>query len=365
MNFKKIVFILIIPVITSNLYSQNNTTQQIDLLHGVSISGDWFIAYSNTKKGNENWDNKFIVKRSYFTIKKEINDVFSVRYTQDIAIDKEGSDAGNVETRMKYLYLKVKPKWNNSITDSYFEIGMVHRPWITYEQKINVYRVQGNMAIERNKLYNSAGFGILFGGNIGPKIEKEYLTNNSSSMKGKYASFAIGVFNGGGYASFEENSNKVFEGVLHLRPFANSIPQIQLSHAFNIGKGNTEDAPEFSQFLFHGGYIGKYFNFGGQYHFGKGDYKGTYIEILDPTKALKNDGYSIFSEYIVKDSPFAFFGRYDYFNVTDDSSKNVKRQIAGIKYNLYKGISVVLTGENAIYETTEDLTVDLNLQISF
>ena len=63
--------------------------------------------------------------------------------------------------------------------------------------------------------------------------------------------------------------------------------------------------------------------------------------------------------------PFAFFGRSDYFNVTDDSSKNVKRQIAGIKYNLYKGISVVLTGENAIYETTEDLTVDLNLQISF
>ena len=363
--FKKTTLLFLILAITLTVKSQTNIEKQIDLLHGVSISGDWFIAYSNTKKSKEKWENKFILKRSYFTIKKEINDIFSVRFTQDLTLDKEGEDAGNVETRMKYLYLKIKPKWSNSITNPFFEIGMVHRPWLTYEQSLNVYRVEGNMAVERNKLYNSAGFGILFGGNIGPKMDKEYLTNVNSTMKGKYASFALGIYNGGGYASFEQNSNKVVEGLISFRPFANSIPQIQLSHAFNIGKGNTVDAPDFNQFLFHGGYMGNYFNLSGQYHFGKGDYKGVYIETLDPSKALKNNGYSIFSEYIVKDSPFAFFIRYDKFKVTDNQAKDVERQIAGIKYNLYKDISVVLTGEKAIYKTSNDLTVDLNLQISF
>ena len=345
----------------------NAQTSKDNLFDGVVMSGDWFLANSNTKSGDANWENKFIVKRSYFTLKKEINAVFSVRYTQDITLDKEGADAGNIETRMKYLYLKIKPEWSGSITGSFFEVGMVHRPWLTYEQKTNIYRVQGNMHIERNKLYNSAGFGVLFGGNIGPKMEKDYLKNVNGSMKGKYASFALGVYNGGGYSSFEENSNKVIEGILNFRPFANTIPQIQISNAFNIGKGNIVEAPDFHQMLFHGGYFGKFFNISGQYHFGKGDYKGKYIDELDPKKSLKNNGFSIFSEVKFKNSPVALFLRYDKFEIPDLVEKNTERQIGGVKYTLYKGLSLVLTGEKSTYKISpeEDLIIDLNMQISF
>ncbi len=349
------------------IFSVQAQTLEKNILEGVTMSGDWFIANSNTKSGNDSWENEFKIKRSYFTLKKEFNDVFYVRYTQDIAIDKEGSDAGNVETRMKYLYLKIKPKWNTKfVTGNFFEIGMIHRPWITYEQEVNVYRVQGNMPGERNGLYNSAGFGVLFGGNIGPKMDKDYLNDINESMPGKYASFAIGIYNGGGYASFEENSNKVFEGTLHFRPFANSIPQIQLTHGFNYGKGNTIEAPEFTQNLLHLGYMGKYLILTGQYQFGKGDFRGDFVDSLDASKSLSNEGYSFFVEYKIKNSPFAAFLRYDNFEVTDLENNNVKRQLAGFKYSFYQGFSLVLTGEKDTFNIREDETnIELNLQISF
>lgn len=333
---------------------------------GVQMSGDWFIANSNSKKEGEDWKNAFKVKRSYFTLKKEISKVFSVRYTQDITLDNEGDDRGNVETRMKYLYLKIKPNWKGAITGAFFEIGMVHRPWITYEQKVNPYRVQGNMAVERNKLYNSAGFGILVGGNIGPKMDKKYLKEVSSSMKGKWASFAIGLYNGGGYSKFEENQNKVVEGTLHFRPFANSIPQLQLTHGFNIGKGNTAEEPDFQQFLFHAAYVGKHLNVGVQYHLGKGDYKGKMVDAKN--NSLENKGYSIFGEYKFSKIPFSIFARYDYFNIDEIKSEKI-REIAGVRYTMYKGIHILLTAENDITENrgtkVKDILVDLSLQISF
>lgn len=362
---RKVLIIIIILINILSAHSQIDNMKQFDLLHRVTISGDWFIAYRIDKVDGENWEYKFILKRSYFTINKEINDVFNIRYTQDLTLDKEGDDAGNVETKIKYLYLKVKPKFNGLISGSFIEIGMVHRPWLTYEQNVNVYRVQGNMAVEQNKLFNSAGFGVLLGGNIGPKMDKEYLTNISSTMKGKYASYAIGLYNGGGYASFEKNSNKVIEGILNVRPFANAIPQIQLTYAFNLGKGNTVEAPDFNQFLFHGGFIGEKIIISGQYHFGKGDYKGKYTDALNPYKALKNNGYSVFGEYKFNNSPFAIFIRYDYFEIKDSLTKIIEREIVGIKYNFYNNLSFVLTGENMTEESTNNLIIDLNLQISF
>lgn len=351
------------------LFIQFNTAQEKNsLTSGITMSGDWFIANRNLKKSGGDWENAFVLKRSYFTLKKKINHIFSVRYTQDITLDKEGNDRGNVETRMKYMYLKIKPTWKSFFTGTYIELGMVHRPWLTYEQKVNPYRVQGNMAVERNRLYNSAGFGIFVGGNIGAKMDKKHLKDTHKSMKGKWASFGIGLYNGGGYSKFEENLNKVVEGMINFRPFANTIPQIQLTHAFNIGEGNTPEKPAFQQFLFHGGYIGKKINISGQYHFGKGDFAGKIVSTDDATKALKNYGASIFGEYNFSNA-ISLFARYDQFKIKDDLHSKKQREIAGIKYTMYKGISLLLTGENDINDNdikqTTDIIVDLSLQISF
>ncbi len=95
-----------------------------------------------------------------------MNDVFSVRYTQDITLDKEGNDAGNVEIRLKYVYLKIKLDQFNLLKYSYLELGLVHRPWLDFEQNVNKYRVQGKMFLERYSIKNSADFGLFYTGLI-------------------------------------------------------------------------------------------------------------------------------------------------------------------------------------------------------
>lgn len=368
-------------VFSNNAFAQNKPTNGIDsddkgvkIGDLVKMSGNWFIAYRNGIKQvqadeNTSLENKeingFVLKRSYFTLKKDLTDVFSVRYTMDLTIDKEGEDAGNVETRLKYLYLKAKPKLNSeTFTSMWIEAGMVHRPWLDYEQKINTYRVQDNMFIERNKIFNSADFGITIGGTIGPKMEKEFLNEVNGAMKGKYFDYVFGLYNGGGYSGEEKNRNKVFAARLSTRPFANSIPQLQVSGYFNIGKGNSEDNPDFNQVLGFIAYTARQFTLTAQYHKGEGDFRAKYVHKDDLTNAYQNNGYSFFCEYKVKKTPLSIWGRYDKFNI-EAINQETERYIGGITYRVNDMIRIVLDTEHSINDGKKEDIYELNLEISF
>ena len=354
---------------------KDDSEQSINIGNIVEMSGDWFISYRNgieqihadeTTPEVQISENQFLLKRSYFTLKKELNDVFSVRYTQDLTLDTEGDDAGNVETRLKYLYLKIKPKIDNkTFTGTYIEIGMVHTPWLDFEQKINTYRVQDNMFIERNKIVNSADFGVMIAGNIGPKMDGDYLKTVNGAMNGKYMSYAIGIFNGGGYSSSEKNDNKTIEGRLSFRPFANTVPELQFSTSFMLGKGNSEYHPDFKQYLGFLAYVGQQTTLVAQGHRGIGDFKARYIADDQPEIALKNNGYSLFGEYKIKNTSWAVWGRYDDFKVPDKNKYNTKRYIAGLTYKINDYLRLV-----ADFERNETLIEDndiyeLNFEISF
>lgn len=342
----------------------------------VKMSGNWFIAYRNgisqTQADDEigkitKQENGFVLKRSYITLKKDLNKTFSVRYTMDLTIDKEGNDAGNVETRLKYLYVKVKPKINtNLLTNTWIEAGMVHTPWLDYEQKINTYRVQDNMFIERNKIFNSADFGITIGGNIGPAMDKKFLKEVNGAMKGKWFTYCFGLYNGGGYSGAEKNNNKVISGRISARPFANSLPELHISGYFNKGKGNTKDSPEFNQFLTMLAYTSKHFTLTSQYHTGRGDFRAKYVKKDNPSFSYNNNGYSFFSEYRIHKTPLALWGRYDSFTVDKITSKDItKRIIGGITYRINKNLRLVLNMEHNAKNTDENDIYELNLEVSF
>ncbi|PID68960.1 MAG: hypothetical protein CR968_00350 [Flavobacteriia bacterium] len=374
-NFKTLLFILVILVIKPLQAQEDESSKGINIGNIIEMSGNWFIAYRNgieqshpdeTTPVVQSTENQFMLKRSYFTLKKDLNDVLSVRYTQDLTIDTEGSDAGNVETRLKYLYLKIKPELRSkTFTGTYMEIGMVHTPWVDFEQKINSYRVHDNMFIERNKLTSSADFGVLVAGNIGPVMDKEYLKTVNGAMKGKYMSYAFGVFNGAGYSGREANHNKVVEGRLSFRPFPNKVPELQFSTSFMLGKGNSEFSPEFTQYLGFLAYVGKQLTLVAQGHTGTGDFRARYVEDDHPEIALDNQGYSFFGEYKIKNSPFAVWGRYDDFKVLEKINFNTKRYIAGVAYTINDYLRVVGAYErNETFEEDNDI-YEINFEVSF
>ncbi|MBU0486632.1 MAG: hypothetical protein KKD31_01615, partial [Bacteroidetes bacterium] len=241
------VFGLIQLVQPGGLYGQSDSTLMSKLINRTNISGQWFLAWQY-KQSDES--NLFLFKRGYFNVATKMSDNFSLRFTQDITLDEEGMDAGNVEMRLKYLYLKAKPANSGFLRNSYFELGLVHRPWLSFVEDVNRYRVQGTMFAERYKVVNSADFGVLFVCLLGNGLNEEYQKNVSKNLPGKYGSFSLGLFNGGGYHAIEYNNNKTIEGRLSLRPLPEQMPGLQGNYAFAFGKGNTTLSPDFEMNLF-------------------------------------------------------------------------------------------------------------------
>jgi len=50
-------------------------------------------------------------------------------------------------------------------------------------------------------------------------MDAEFLDNVNGSMRGKYASYSLGLNNGGGYSGEEQNNNKIFAGRVSVGPF--------------------------------------------------------------------------------------------------------------------------------------------------
>jgi len=294
----------------------------------TDITGHWFLTYNISSDVNQ-----FALKRGYLTIKTKMNDVFSVRYTQDITLDQEGSDAGNVEIRLKYLYMKMNLHNIEFLKNSYLEVGLVHRPWLDFEQNVNNYRVQGKMFLERFSIINSTDFGLFYTGLIGGIIDENYQKTVTIKNPGKYGSYSIGIHNGGGYHAIEQNDNKTIEGRFTIRPFYSWYPGLQLTYAFTYGKANTES--NLSDFVMNLVYLSSETALGtftGQYFIGNGDYGGKYI--ADNNASLSSSGYSLFGELNIPNTNFSIFGRLDEFELDNSNKQNI--YIGGISYKFLK-----------------------------
>jgi len=355
------VFILsftIIILLDISVFSQNDTLIIKKIISKTELCGKWYLAYKTDLSNNTN---QFALKRGYFTIKSQLSEQISVRYTQDITIDNEGSDAGNVEIRMKYLYMKVKPFKTGLLKNSLAEIGLAHRPFVDFEQHINDYRSQGKMYIEKVGIVNTAGFGVLYSGLIGGKINKKVQSKLGQYCPGKFGSFSIGIFNGGGYHSIEVNNNKTIEGRLTIRPLPDFIPEVQLTYAGIYGKGNNEISPDFNMNLGAITYQSSLFILTGQFFLGTGNYKGTYFNDLG--FASENSGYSFFSEFKIPKTSFALFGRYDSFYSNQNDNYYKTSYFGGVTYRFlknkvffYYGNDITKVGKTEVLEIVLDIT---------
>jgi hypothetical protein len=301
--------------------------------------GQWFLGFRVIDNHGETM-NQFTLKRGYITFKHGFSEKLSVRFTQDITLDQEGMDKGNVEMRLKYCYLNQKMNDFLIFTDPAFEFGLVHRPWIDFEEKINLFRVQGTMFLERIHMMNSADFGATFSSLIGGKLDDGYLDAVNSKVPGKFGSFSIGIYNGGGYHALEFNKNKTVEGRITLRPFPGTLPGFQISYNTIYGKGNTSSNPDFvlnSCFL---SYERKHLTITSQYYDARGNSSGSFSDSLG--NAYGNSGYSIFGRIQIPQTKWSFFGRYDVFHNAELSISDSNCYIAGIAYNFFQENKLVL-----------------------
>lgn len=315
---------------------------QIDESHDdfLPIKGQWFLSYQvGHVEGND--FNQFILKRGYITIDKALSSKISGRITPDISVDREGDGAGDVELRLKYCYLKYELPSTKFFANPYLEFGLAHRPWLDFEEHINKYRVQGTMFLERNKIFNSADYGFTFVSYLGGEMDDEYKSNVSKSYPGKYGSISFGIYNGGGYHAIEKNTNKTFEWRCTFRPLRCQVPGLQVTYTGALGKGNTENSPDWALNAGFLSWESQNFVLTGMYFSSDGNSSGSAVQTSG--KPLKQDGYSIFGELKLFSQKFSLISRYDFYNSKIESDDgNSKRYIMGIAYHFLKGCKILL-----------------------
>jgi hypothetical protein len=344
-----------------------------DALSGLKIGGTYFLSYQNGASFSSAQDdglksyNKFVLKRGYLDVRKEITPYLAVRFTPDLTQDS----TGDYKVRMKYLYADFKWKGNGAFSDPHVEVGMVHTPWLDFEEGVNAYRMQDSMFIERTKVNGaSADLGVMFGTNFGPPLPKSYQDEVSKAYPGKWGSFNIGIYNGGGYNATENNTNKLVMARVAFRPLPAYLPGLQFSIFEAMGKGNVADDTRWAKTdQFEGALIypkyrlnlyavtyqhprftlsAQWFNSrgnnAGSQYYQPSDYVAGEVSPSDIFKAYHEKGYSYFGDVKLGDAKkWVLMARYDYYKpdttgILDlqDHLDVQKRYIYGVGYKLYK-----------------------------
>lgn len=320
-----------IAIIPDSLQTEKDEKQ-------FKFESQMFVGYQYIESP-DGYFNEFKLKRGYLTSKITLNKFFSARITSDITQDREGDGLGDMEMRFKYAYLKANLPNLAFLNKTHIEFGIIHTPWMDFEQSINKYRVEGKMFSDRWGLVNSADFGIMFVSLLGGEMDNEYKDNINRKNAGKYGSIAIGVFNGGGYHALENNRNKTIESRFTLRPFSSILPGLQLSYHNVYGKGNIRSEPDLMINMGMISFESKIVVLTAQYVQGTGSPDGDFIEY---GKSYNLNGYSIFGEFKIPNTQFALFSRYDYLNSKTVNNEKIEVIICGLSYFITRKSKVLI-----------------------
>jgi len=356
---------------------QKDIDKVVKELKSIKFGLLWYLSYMSGEgkdvggtAGDGVDRNKFAIKRGYFRFTKGFLPWFDGHITFDVTQSsvKDSSLSDSVQVRLKYLYGRFKLPDVGFLTKPDIEVGLVHMPWLDFEEHTNLYRLQDTMFVERNGILNSADFGITFTSLLGGEMPDDYKKNVNSHYAGRYGSFQAGIYNGGGYHASEKNENKVLEGRLTVRPLPDIVPGLQLTYFGTTGKGNTDADPDWTTNLAFGSFESEPVVLTGQYYWGKGQQNGS-----DETE---KKGYSFFTEVklynMIKDSinKFSVIGRYDHFDPDKDTSDNENnRFVAGLAYYLDKPHKnmVLLDYDTVNYKQSDkkdDKRIQLTLQVA-
>lgn len=362
MNPRKILRVFL-PVLC--LFPFSLTAQS--LIHDLGFSGQFFFTYERTfDNDNTNVDNEFLLKRGYITFRNNISDNVSIRFTQDVSVDREGDGMGNIELRLKYALVSVDFNDAGIFKNQNVEFGVVNRPWIDFEQDINDYRGQSPMFLDNNKYLSSADYGITYSARLGEELPEESQAGHGSAP-GRYGSLSFGVYNGGGYSALEFNNNKMLEGRLSLRWFPDRIPGLQTTLFGTWGKGNLPESPDFRLAGSALSYESKYWNGVLQGFLGIGDGAGQ--QVTATLEGLPTQGWSVFQEIKPFSYPVSLTLRFDELINRNTDSWFFREAIGGVAYRFPNNSKVILNLDRRWFRdgtgTDHFTTVEIITEVRF
>jgi len=148
----------------------------------VTVGGLVYTQYVYQLKDTVNHLNTFDVKRAYITVIGRFAGGVYTRVTADIYNPPAATGDSSRTYRLKYAYAAYTPN-GSPLT---FKIGQIHTPWVDWEETLWDYRMQGQVAVERNGYVAAADLGVGIDGKWGPdKINMQVtLVNGENYNRG-------------------------------------------------------------------------------------------------------------------------------------------------------------------------------------
>jgi hypothetical protein len=298
--------------------------------YGYSLNADSGLVATTGSAGH---DNNFDITRGYLNANAKFADGVSARITTDV--DGRGlSFGGTAETqltiRLKYAFVAWQPNAKGPLT---YKFGLMQTPWIDWEENLWDYRMQGTVAVDRNKIFPSSDFGAGIDGNW-----------NYDQVNAQ-----IGVYNGEGYSSTPGDPSKDFEGRVSVRlaksDMAGRTGGLRLTGYAQIGASNGGGTR--TRFIGNLSYKSKAVTLAAEYEVGQ-DSTAT------KTPQQKSAVMSVYGVYNVPNSKVGLIARLDTYDPNTDSTLTAvnsatnttvnkqTRMIGGISYAVSPNFRVLL-----------------------
>jgi len=261
--------------------------------------------------------NQFSIQRAYINVVGKFSGGLQTRVTGDL----QPNGGGNQMLRLKYAFAA----WTPAGSDLTYKLGLLHTPWLDWEEALWDYRMQGTMALDR----------------IGAGIDGKWQDDQVNGQ--------LTVVNGEGYSGGTGDNRKdvmARVSVRLLKTDDNSrVGGLRLTGYAGVGKptsGGTRN-----RFLGMLSYRSKQFTLAGEYAATKDTVTAT------PVPETTGRVISAFGVYHVPNSGVALIARVDVVDPnTSVSGDRQTRVIGGISYQVTPNLRVLADVDNLSYEGT-------------
>jgi hypothetical protein len=281
--------------------------------------------------------NGFSVQRAYINVIGRFGEIVT-RVTADVA----PAAVGNQLYRLKYAYAAYTPT-GSALT---YKMGLIHTPFLDFEEALWDYRVQGSMALDRN--------GYLTSSDAGVGIDGKW---NSDAVNGQ-----LTLVNGEGYSGGTGDNRKDLEARVSARlsptDDGSRVGGIRLTGYAGFGKmtgGGSRDV-----YLGMLSYRSNQFTLAGEFASTKGN--------LAATTTATGRVISAFGVYHFTASKAAVIARVDIVDPnTSVANDKQTRLIGGLSYQLSPNVRLLADLENLSFEagTTAHNTALFQTQFTF
>lgn len=277
--------------------------------------------------------NQFSIKRAYLNLNGRFSGGLQARITTDI----NPAGVGNQFVRLKFAYAAWTPT-NSALT---YKFGLIHTPWIGWEEDLWDYRMQGAIPVDR--------LGYMSSADVGFGIDGKW---NNDQVNAQFT-----VVNGEGYSGGTGDKRKDAQLRVSVRLMdtddASRVGGLRLSGYAGVGKRT--GGGDRNRFIAMLSYKSKQFTLGGEFISTKDTISPVAADSLNLGGGASATG-SIISAFGVlhfTNSPVAAIARVDVIDPNTSSSPNkLTRFTGGLSYQVTPNLRMLADADLLSFEAT-------------